>query len=637
MQRYFGPEGILAQKLEHFEYRPSQLEMAQTVYHCLKTEVPLMVEAGTGTGKTWAYLVPAILTGKKIVVSTGTKTLQDQILDQDIPLLKKLLFPRLQAVCLKGRGNYLCRRRFSEFAYQPAFHSREEAKLFRRFQQWAGRTKSGDRAEIPWLPDQFQAWSEVCSGTEHCLASQCEDQSRCFVHRLRMEAAQAQLVVVNHHLFFADLALRKKALTEVLPDYDGVVFDEAHQLEDIVGLYFGVQFSSRGLRELALDLARECRKVLPKGEKVRDLLKTAQHLEALTRDFQHTMQGFAGSGGRFLLDSPRVGEGFDRVCGKVVRALERMGERLLSFREENPVLDSLDRRGAEMARGITQLQARKDASLIYWFEVNHGSVVCHGTPVEVSSILEECLFARRSAVVLTSATLTVGNSFQYLRESLGLPSETRELSAPSPFAYEDQAVLYIPPDFPSPTDPTFCRCLAEQALLIFRKTRGRGLFLFTSYRNLHQVHELLKDRLPYPILVQGQKPKRVLLAEFKERIDSVLMATSSFWQGIDVPGESLTCLLIDKVPFEVPDDPIGSSRMKHLESRGKNAFYQYQVPRAVIQLKQGLGRLIRSSRDRGVMAVFDVRLLQKSYGALFLQSFPPCRRVRGIEDMDAFL
>lgn len=637
MQQYFGPQGILAQKFDHFEYRSSQLAMAQEVYHCLKREIPLLAEAGTGTGKTWAYLIPAILSGKRVVISTGTKNLQDQILDHDIPLLKKHLFPRLKALCLKGRGNYLCRRRFGDFVYQPSFHNRSEAILFRRLLQWAARTKSGDRAEIPWLPDQFPAWNEVCSSTDRCLASQCENMSRCFIHRMRVEAAQAHIVVVNHHLFFADLALRKKAMTEVLPEYDAVIFDEAHQLEDIVGFYFGVQFSSRGLNELSQDLARQCRKAIPKGQKVQDLLKSSQQLEAQARVLQRVMQDSAGSNGRFPLDLAKVGEGFSRVCSRTVRVLETLGERLLSFREGDPAFDALHRRGSEMARSITRIQTQNESSLIYWFELNPGTVSFHGTPVTVASILEEVLFSRISAVILTSATLTVGGSFQYLRGSLGMPVETRELSVPSPFAYEEQTILYIPPDFPAPTDPAFCRSLAEEALLILRKSRGRGLFLFTSYRNLHQVYDLLKDQLSYPILFQGQKPKRVLLSEFKDRIDSVLMATSSFWQGIDVPGESLTCLLIDKIPFEVPDDPISAARMRYLDSQGKNAFFHYQVPRAVIQLKQGLGRLIRSSQDRGIMGIFDVRLLRKNYGALFLRSLPPCRLVHRLEDLDAYL
>jgi ATP-dependent DNA helicase DinG len=633
MQRYFGPQGLLAQKVTSFDFRASQLEMAEGVHQCLSSETPLLVEAGTGTGKTWAYLIPAILSGKRVVVSTGTKTLQDQILDHDIPFLKRLIAPHLQTVCLKGRRNYLCLRRFRDFSYQPTLWNKEEARLFRRFQQWAARTPTGDRADLDWLPDSFQTWNEVSSGSEDCLGQQCDDYSRCFITRLRLEASRAHLLVVNHHLFFADLALRGKGLGEILPDYDAVIFDEAHQLEDTIGLYFGLQFSNLKINDLVQDLLKEAKKDAGKTQRFQDIHSIAVQLEALSRLLYQGLCPAPGVQGRFPLDLQKVGKSFTDTCRQLLHALEQLNALLTPKSDSPETLDLLHRRSLEMAGEVREILEQDNPSLVYWYELSAKAVFIYGTPVDVAPVLREKLLSRKSAVVMTSATLSIAGSFDFIRSSLGMPPETRELLLASPFDYEKQALLYIPSTFPAPHEPGFCERLAEEALQILTKTQGRALFLFTSYRNMKETHGLLKDRLPYPLFVQGQKPKRTLLAQFKQEIHSILFATSSFWQGIDVPGESLSCLLIDKLPFEVPDDPLISARMEHLGAQGKSPFVHYQVPRAVIQLKQGVGRLIRSPGDRGVIAIFDVRLLTKNYGRLFLKSLPPCRRVHGLDDI----
>ena len=635
MQRYFGPEGLLSTKIPSFEFRASQLEMAQAVCACLSGEAPLLVEAGTGTGKTWAYLIPAILSGKKVIVSTGTKTLQDQILDHDIPLLKRIIAPRLQAVCLKGRKNYLCRRRFKDFTYQPNFWNREEAKSFRRFQNWATRTKTGDRSEIPWLPDHYQFWNEVSSSSDQCLGQKCEEHPNCFLNRIRNEASRADLVVVNHHLFFADLALRKKG-AGVLPPYGAVIFDEAHQLEDIVGVYFGLQFSNLRISELVRDLDKLCQKELKNASNLQAIRNIARQLEVLGRQLHHHFHRLPKSQGRHLLDLERVGQEFMAISKQAIGALEQLGALLSPSAEQHPVCELLINRSLESASAIQELLEQHNASLVYWYEVNQHTVFLHGTPVQIDAILQEEIFAKTPASVFTSATLSVGGSFSFLRDALGIPAESREEILCSPFCFETQALLYIPRDFPEPQDPRFCTQLAREALEILMKSQGRALLLFTSYRNMNEVHEKLRDHLPFPVLMQGQKPKRVLLGEFKEKVDSVLLATSSFWQGVDVPGEALSCLLIDKLPFEVPDDPLIAARMEHLAKQGKNPFFHYQVPRAIIQLKQGVGRLIRSSQDRGVIGIFDVRLLTKSYGQTFLKSLPPCRVVHEREQIGAF-
>jgi ATP-dependent DNA helicase DinG len=637
MEQYFGPEGLLAGKIQGFEFRSAQLEMAQAVSDCLDEDRPLLVEAGTGTGKTWAYLIAAIASGRKVIVSTGTKTLQDQILDHDIPLLRKHLFANLKVVCLKGRKNYLCRRRFKEFAYQPTFWNRDEARLFRKLQEWAGRTRTGDRSEAGWLPDRFHAWDEVSSNREQCLGQDCEEQARCFLMKARAEAAQARMVIVNHHLFVADLAVRRAGYGEVIPEYQAVVFDEAHQLEDVIGLHFGLQFNIRTLGDLRRDLLREIKR---DGGKIRDLQEletTLQHLEVMERLLPAQLRKSAGQQGRFRLDLQRVGTAFVGACGTIIEALKHIAAIVSRFKEDRPPLESSHGWSLELAHCLQSFLDQKDSSLIYWAEVTANSAALHGTPVEVSGIVREHLFAKTSAVVMTSATLSVGGTFEYFRSALGAPDNRREVLLHSPFSYEDQALLYIPSRFPLPHEASFCSSLVEDSLRILQKTKGRALFLFTSYRNLHECHRQLQGRLPYPLLVQGQKAKRALLAEFKEKVDSVLFATSSFWQGIDVPGEALSCLLIDKLPFEVPDDPITAARMEWAAAQGGNAFYQYQVPRAVIQLKQGVGRLIRSSHDRGVVAIFDMRLRAKSYGQLFLQSIPRFRLIDSMEPMDKFL
>ncbi len=642
MQRYFGPEGLLARKVERFEFRQSQSDMAEAVAECLAGQTPLMVEAGTGTGKTWAYLIPSILSGKKVVVSTGTKTLQDQILDHDIPFLKGLIAPGLQAVCVKGRRNYLCRRRNREFSFQPTLYNKDEARLFKRFQKWATTTKTGDRAEIDWLPDQFHTWHEVCCSSDHCLGqAHCDDFSRCHLTRLRVEASRAQLLVVNHHLFFADLALRRNGLGEVLPEYDAVIFDEAHQLEDVMGLYFGFELSNYKLYELMNDMLKECRKFEKSNKDVLAVRKLAQQLDVQSRLLHRALSVVRGNQGRFTLELDKMGRDFHETCQQIIHVLEQLAAMLTHVTGVSPVFESFTRRSLELAVAARATIEQQDPTLVYWYEVTSQHVFVHGTPIDVAPVFRERLLPKTPAVVLTSATLSVAGSFGFLRDSLGMPPESREMILPSPYAYDKQALLYVPAvaasRFPAPQDPSFCTRVGRESLEILTRTRGRALFLFTSYRNMNEVYLLLRDRLPHPILVQGQKPKRALLTEFKETIDSVLLATSSFWQGIDVPGEALSCLLIDKLPFEVPDDPIIAARMSHIQQQGKSPFFHYQVPRAAILLKQGVGRLIRSSRDKGIVVIFDIRLSTKGYGKLFLKSLPSYRMAHDLDQIDSFL
>lgn len=637
MERYFGRQGILARKVPGYEFRSSQQKMAEAVFATLNDAAPLVVEAGTGTGKTWAYLIPAILSGKRVIVSTGTKTLQDQILDHDVPFLKQHLFPRLRALCLKGRKNYLCRRKFQLFAQQPTLWNREEARMFKRFQDWATSTRIGDRAEIGWLPDDFRLWHEVSSSGEQCLGQQCPQNSRCFVSLLRQEAARSDLLIVNHHLYFADIGLRTRGLTEILPEYDAVIFDEAHQLEDTMSLYFGVEFSDAKIGDLAQDVRREIGDPAKKRAKDQEIYGLIEHLLTLQgRFYRHFAEG-GETRRRYPLSPDQLSHGFADTCREIFHALEQLNARLSAQQTNQPAFDSFVRRGSEMVLVLRQILEQSDPNLVFWYELSPHSVYLRGAPIETRSIADQCLFSQTTRVVLTSATLSIAGRFDFLRQNLAMPAETRELLLPSPFAYQEQALFFVPDKLPVPQSPQFCHAIAREAAKILARTKGRALFLFTSYRNLHTVHRQLQDSLPYTILVQGEKPKRQLLAEFKQKVDSVLLATSSFWQGIDVPGEALSCLLIDKLPFEVPDDPLTAARMANLSRQGKNPFFDYQVPRAVIYLKQGVGRLIRSAGDKGVIVIFDSRLFTKGYGRFFLESLPPMRRSTEMADISRFL
>jgi len=638
VEAYFGSGGLLARHVDGFEPREHQLEMARSVARSLEDEIPLLVEAGTGTGKTWAYLVPAILSGRKIVVSTGTKTLQDQIFDHDIPLLRKLFFKDLRAVCLKGRKNYLCLRRFKAYNFQPNLWQEEEAGLLARLAKWVDRTRTGDRAEIAWLPDRCGTWSEVSSGSDQCLGQKCGEFGRCFLNAVRHEAQEADLLVVNHHLFFANLSLRKEGYGEVVPEYEGVIFDEAHEVEDVAGMYFCLSFNSFRVNELVRDIRRELAGIEGAGR--RDDSRIADmcfHLEREMHGLHRWLLKKNEGKGRAPLDLRRLGEQFSEAGRAVAHVLGELAAALGPFTDDNPGVEGCERRVSDARRQLLELLEQSDPSLVYWYECTSAALFLNATPLEVAPILREHLFEATPATVLTSATLSTAGSFAYFRERLGMPDQGREALMPSPFAYEKQALLYIPERFPEPRDPQYGDALSRQALEILLSTQGRALFLFTSYQNLHRMCDYLKDRLPFPLLVQGDRPKRVLLSRFRERVESVLLATGSFWQGIDVPGEALSCVLIDKLPFDVPDDPLVAARMKRIAEDGRSAFYHYQIPRAVVHLKQGVGRLIRSSKDRGILAIFDVRLRTKSYGRVFLKSLPPYRLVGGTDELRGFL
>lgn len=637
---FFAPDGVLAGALPRFEYRPAQVHMAKAVWESFRDSTCLMVEAGTGTGKTFAYLVPALLSGRKTVVSTATKALQDQILDHDVPVLIRRFFPKARVRSLKGRRNYLCLRRFKEFAYQPSFWNREEAALFSRVHEWAARTKTGDRSEADWLPDQYQAWNDITSAADQCLAQQCPHYERCFVQRSRLEAARADLLILNHHLFFAALTVEERGSGDLLASFPAVIFDEAHHVEDVAGLYFGLELSSWATTELCRDvhraLAQPKLSATFRSECATACERITQHLKDV---YKHLGASGTASAARHRLDFAAAPPALREVVRQLREGLDHLGRTLQGRPPSSALWDSLEMRCGALLWKLDALVAQEDPTLTYWYETaSHApGFALRATPLEIAPILFDKVFAKKETVVLASATLATAEqkrpSFRYARERLGVPENSRELFVPSPFDFQNQAALYIPKPFPLPNDPRFCRAMAEEALQIMHKTQGRALFLFTSYRHMHETHRLLAERLPFPVLCQGEKPKRTLLAEFRENIHSVLFATYSFWEGIDVPGQALSCVLIDKLPFEVPNDPITASRVERLTHAGENAFYRYQVPRAVLQLKQGFGRLIRSRQDKGILVLFDTRVLSKPYGRIFLESLPPMPVVHQLDSL----
>ncbi len=649
-----GPGGVLAKAFPGYEHRPQQLDMAHAVARALKDQHALLVEAGTGTGKTLAYLVPAILSQKRIVVSTGTRHLQEQIHDKDGPLLRDTLGLPVEVAILKGISNYLCRRRFSEL---PDASDPDLIKI----SKWAGETKTGDRAELAAVPDESPAWKQVTTTPDARLGPRCPFFERCFVTQARRAAAKAQIVIVNHHLFFADLALRATYPgAAVLPRYDAVIFDEAHQIEDVATEHFGIGVSTLRL----LSLARDARKALTtlvvtnsaeehadaraaalmianleqRGENLFTALRTRLLDAGAQNDVRMSVPGdlFAEAGGR-----KDAWFRFDATLEEVAAHAERRAYAIA----RDPDSEDKDHEDAaavaRRARGfrddlgeLADAGAGSARRYVRWAEVRGRSVLLHASPIDVAPMLREAVLGAVESVVFTSATLTAGGSFEYARERLGLPADDAEaLGVDSPFDYSKQALLYLPRDLPAPHEPGFADAAVARTAELCTITSGRAFVLFTSHRALRHAAAALRPMLPFPVLVQGEAPRQALLEQFRGTAGAVLLATSSFWEGVDVPGDALSLVIIEKLPFAAPDDPITAARVGRLEERGADAFREYQVPRAAIALKQGFGRLIRRRDDRGIVAILDHRILTKAYGRLFLASLPPAGRTSALEQV----
>ena len=634
-----GAGGRLARALGGYEERPQQLEMARLALAALREGACALIEAGTGTGKTLAYLVPALLSGKKVVVSTATKTLQDQIFFKDIPLLSRALGVEIPAAYMKGRGNYLCRLRYERFSAEPRFPSREEAAAWPALREWADSTETGDRAELD-LPETFSTWREISATAEQCLGQRCPHWESCFVTEMRRRAQEARIVVVNHHLFFADAALRTREGepgVEVIPRADAVVFDEAHALEDVATAHFGLRVSTYRMQELAGDARRAL------DEEARPLFEPlVSAVEQRAAGLFSALEEKTG-----LLFSVRQGEGVVRLGREAAEAITRERDELLSALEElgeaasgepSPELQAIARRcqtiGAEL-RLLTSVE--EGQTHVHFLERRGRGLFLQAAPIEVDGELARRVWSQLPAAILTSATLTVDGSFDHATRRLGLGRGERlvRLRVESPFDYRRQCALYLPRHLPDPQDPAFVDHAAAEIERLVEVTGGRAFALFTSVRNMNRACELLAPRLPYRVLLQGQLPKARLLSLFIEE-PSVLFATSSFWEGVDVPGPALSLVVIDRLPFASPGHPLVAARIEALRRRGIDPFSAYQLPQAAIALRQGFGRLVRSRSDRGIVAVLDRRIVTRGYGRIFLRTLPDVARLGRLDEVRAW-
>jgi ATP-dependent DNA helicase DinG len=635
--------GPLAAALKGFEPRPGQLAMAARVSEAIDNDERLLVEAGTGTGKTLAYLLPAILSGRKVVVSTGTKTLQDQIARIDLPRLASVLAP-FSFTVMKGLSNYLCLRRFNEHSAQTTLALGGVDPLA-RVRAWIDETATGDRSDLSDLPEDSPLWREITATPETRLGARCPYFERCFVTGMRRRAVDSQIILTNHHLFFADLALRARwPEVQVLPPYEAVIFDEAHQLEEVATEFFGLHVSSARIHALARDIARAS---VPPAALSRGTA-LGRRLQAAADAFAEALRG--------RLPAPRIGTDEIRVPvpedlwhgrGHPVaryHELDTVLEDAAAFFDglqestNEPIHGGLARRAAGVRSELGQMiDTPGGGTLVRWLVASSRHVSLRASPIDVGPILKQSFEAHAGPLVFTSATLSAAGGFEYVRERLGLGDVAADATFPSPFRYARQALIYVATDLADPTADGFAAAAAERALELCHASRGRALLLFTSFRNLRVAEEKLRADGTFPVLVQGERPRHVLLAQLREKLGSVLLATQSFWEGVDVPGEALSLVMIDRLPFAVPDDPLTAARISRIREQGGDPFSGYQLPRAALALKQGFGRLIRTRRDRGVVALLDGRILRRPYGNLLLGSLPPeCPRTELLDDVARF-
>src|SRR5690349_1151265 len=646
MLEVFGPDGLIAAAHPEYEYRPGQVEMARAVMRAFEEKRHLIVEAGTGTGKTLAYLVPAVaaaLGGNgRVIVSTGTKNLQEQLMEKDIPFLQSVLPKPFAATYMKGRNNYLCLNRLARAQSALVLEGLDEVDYFEEVSQWSRETEIGDRAELSNLPESLSFWRHIDARSESCLGQKCQDYDACFITRMRNRAQEADIVVVNHHLFFADLSLRNGNYGSVLPDYTAVILDEAHLVEEVASEYFGAHVSNYQIDDLVRDLGML---TIEEAEVDQELTHSVARMSRFADNFFMGFRDGRGEDGRYPIIPGTFarrngGEMEATPLGELYMALEgaiaRTETTLDAIKEKTPDIENLIRRLREIRFELEFIVTGTDKKFVYWLERRNRGVFLRASPIDVAGLLQDKLFEEVPTVILTSATLSSGGNFSFIRDRLGLDTAD-DLIASSSFDYENQAILYLPARMPDPRDRNWGAAAADEVIRILNATEGRAFVLSTSLAGMQSLFENVWAEIDYPCLVQGSASKGQLLKKFRETPNAVLFATSSFWQGVDVRGEQLSCVIIDKLPFAVPTDPIVAARQRSIEDSGGSSFYEYSVPQAIITLKQGLGRLIRSTTDRGVLAILDPRLRTKGYGRTFLQSLPPCRVTSRIDDLASIL
>ena len=626
----FAGNGALANAIPGYLPRAAQIEMAQSIANAIEIQQHLIAEAGTGTGKTFAYLIPAILSRKKVIVSTGTKNLQDQLFNKDIPLIRKALTRTpFKASLLKGRANYLCTYRLEQALNTAYGYSQEDAAALAKIKAWGKRTRTGDVSEVADVSEGDPVWFHATSTTDNCLGQECADYADCFLNKARKQAQEADLVVVNHHLLCADWSIREIGFGELLPNAEVVIIDEAHQLADTASNFLGVTVSGKQLSDLAEDALAE---YLTDAKDMPDLRTACDDLQLEVKDMRLAL-GVEIRRGEWqeIENNPKIAAALESLQKQLARLTDQL-ERA-SVRSKG--LESCFDRAEALDAQLETLIKDQDGEWIKWFETYSKSFSLSRTPLDIAKEFRGFMARHKATWIFTSATLSVANSFGHFSRSLGLGNAGSQ-SWDSPFDYPNQALFYHPRGLPQPSDPQFTDKIIEFVLPVLQASQGRAFFLFTSHRALQRAAQLLDGKLNHPLLVQGTRSKGVLLDEFKRLGNAVLLATASFWEGVDVRGDALSCVIIDKLPFASPGDPVLKARMSAMEKQGRNPFFEHQLPSAIIMLRQGVGRLIRDVNDRGVLMVCDPRLLKRSYGQLFLDSVPPMKRSRELDDVKRF-
>jgi ATP-dependent DNA helicase DinG len=628
-KQFFSSDGGLAKVIPGYQPRAAQVEMAEAIAHAIEANQHLIAEAGTGTGKTFAYLVPAILSGKKVIISTGTKNLQDQLFNKDLPVIRKAMKKPFIAALLKGRSNYLCTYRLKNALTSTLGFSKEDAAALAKISSWSKRTKTGDISEMSEVTEADPVWYQATSSVDNCLGQDCPDYADCFLVKARKKAQESEVLVVNHHLLCADWSIRDNGFGELLPDAEVVIIDEAHQLADTASNFLGITVSAKQMNDLAKDALME-------------YFKDATDMPALRtacEDLEHEVKDMRLAFGielkrgdwQDIENNPKIAASLAAVKDQ----LQRLADQLELASVKTKGLESCFKRADELVQQLKIILEDNSGKWIRWYETYKNTFTLSRTPLDIAAEFRAFMQHHQAAWIFTSATLSVANKFDHFANNLGLSNANSE-SWGSPFDYAHQSLFYHPKGLPQPNDYDFIPRIIEFAVPVLQASKGRAFFLFTSHRALKEAAELLEKKVDFPLLIQGSRPKGMLLEQFKAAGNAILLGTSSFWEGVDVRGEALSCVIIDKLPFASPGDPVLKARMDAMTKQGRNPFFHYQLPSAVIALRQGIGRLIRDVTDRGVLMVCDPRLLKRSYGQIFLDSVPAMKRTRDIEEVRAF-